>query len=554
MHKTFRSPTPARSSLPPVDFPERPFLGFGSCGQSYGSQIRTSNALNVGVGHRRSTSARSTSYFTWSPSGRASQASAQLSKPRDVGPSRAHEPRLRGRRSEYYTESHYQPAGQQPREGLDSPSREAPARENQKGVSQCGHEEAGSLDLRPPVTKTLQEHTDCIRGDVPRERSTELAKPPECRADQEIKGIVPPGMNTRSELEGKDDRNQQDCQHSFDEVLQDLIRIIPIDENTGSRMGGHLDESRIFSGPKANQPRESDDDVHAGSNAQEYQGNQLGPDVHSERSLQDESAAQRAPRPSKPQNSDISSSHIVQHNNRGQLTGGQPNPDNGHYPNVRGNAAMHGSAYPVAPMNAWTGYSPLYVAQADIERRKARERVTHDTNAEFGDPVNKDLEPLHNYGDLIWEHDPYEPQYQDLHEPELTYERPLHHIHGTHSEEQIEQSSRANLYILDGSIDNGEVTYKSWPDDGLVTGDSAGFRTQIHFEHSGAMPGFGARGHERLLYETPTLENYGRRESNSRTFAQRNSGAFATKRDENLGEEEGEDPALAGFWKANRLY
>ncbi|KAL8721756.1 MAG: hypothetical protein Q9181_007639 [Wetmoreana brouardii] len=61
------------SSLPPVDLPERPFLGFGSCGPGNNSPIVPIRA-SVSRGDdrvpsgRRSPSSRSTTYYTWSRS------------------------------------------------------------------------------------------------------------------------------------------------------------------------------------------------------------------------------------------------------------------------------------------------------------------------------------------------------------------------------------------------------------------------------------------------------------------------------------------------------
>ncbi len=62
-----------RSSLPPVDLPEKPFLGFGSCGPGHVSPVMLSratvpNEFNKLSPLRRSLSTRSTTYFTWSRS------------------------------------------------------------------------------------------------------------------------------------------------------------------------------------------------------------------------------------------------------------------------------------------------------------------------------------------------------------------------------------------------------------------------------------------------------------------------------------------------------
>ncbi|KAL8848612.1 MAG: hypothetical protein Q9221_006386 [Calogaya cf. arnoldii] len=62
-----------QSSLPPVDLPEKPFLGFGSCGPGHVSPVMPSrptipNDYNRLSPIRRSLSTRSTSYFTWSRS------------------------------------------------------------------------------------------------------------------------------------------------------------------------------------------------------------------------------------------------------------------------------------------------------------------------------------------------------------------------------------------------------------------------------------------------------------------------------------------------------
>ncbi|KAL8647040.1 MAG: hypothetical protein Q9226_006599, partial [Calogaya cf. arnoldii] len=62
-----------QSFLPPVDLPEKPFLGFGSCGPGHISPVMPSrptipNDYNRQSPIRRSLSTRSTSYFTWSRS------------------------------------------------------------------------------------------------------------------------------------------------------------------------------------------------------------------------------------------------------------------------------------------------------------------------------------------------------------------------------------------------------------------------------------------------------------------------------------------------------
>ncbi|KAL8862802.1 MAG: hypothetical protein Q9178_000744 [Gyalolechia marmorata] len=62
-----------QSSLPPVDLPEKPFLGFGSCGPGHVSPVMLSRATVSKDFNRlsppcRSLSTRSTTYFTWSRS------------------------------------------------------------------------------------------------------------------------------------------------------------------------------------------------------------------------------------------------------------------------------------------------------------------------------------------------------------------------------------------------------------------------------------------------------------------------------------------------------
>ncbi|KAI4281832.1 MAG: hypothetical protein L6R38_003386 [Xanthoria sp. 2 TBL-2021] len=62
-----------QSSLPPVDLPEKPFLGFGSCGPGHDSPVMPSrstipNDYNRLSPTHRSLSNRSTTYFTWSRS------------------------------------------------------------------------------------------------------------------------------------------------------------------------------------------------------------------------------------------------------------------------------------------------------------------------------------------------------------------------------------------------------------------------------------------------------------------------------------------------------
>lgn len=62
-----------QSSLPPVELPEKPFLGFGSCGPGHISPVMLSRAtVPNDFGRlsptRRSLSTRSTTYFTWSRS------------------------------------------------------------------------------------------------------------------------------------------------------------------------------------------------------------------------------------------------------------------------------------------------------------------------------------------------------------------------------------------------------------------------------------------------------------------------------------------------------
>ncbi|KAI4192933.1 MAG: hypothetical protein LQ350_008529 [Teloschistes chrysophthalmus] len=62
-----------RSSLPPVNLPEKPFLGFGSCGRRHDSPVLLSvtGAGNHVADPYRPPSGRSTTYFTWSRSSTA---------------------------------------------------------------------------------------------------------------------------------------------------------------------------------------------------------------------------------------------------------------------------------------------------------------------------------------------------------------------------------------------------------------------------------------------------------------------------------------------------
>ncbi|KAL9577718.1 MAG: hypothetical protein Q9212_006188 [Teloschistes hypoglaucus] len=68
-----RSEEIERSSLPPVDLPEKPFLGFGSCGPRHDSPVlfSVSEAGSHVTGPYRPPSGRSMRYFTWSRSGTA---------------------------------------------------------------------------------------------------------------------------------------------------------------------------------------------------------------------------------------------------------------------------------------------------------------------------------------------------------------------------------------------------------------------------------------------------------------------------------------------------
>ncbi|KAL8764557.1 MAG: hypothetical protein Q9194_006986, partial [Teloschistes cf. exilis] len=68
-----RSEELERPSLPPVDLPEKPFLGFGSCGPRHDSPVlySVSGAGGHVTGPYRLSSDRSTTYFTWSHSSTA---------------------------------------------------------------------------------------------------------------------------------------------------------------------------------------------------------------------------------------------------------------------------------------------------------------------------------------------------------------------------------------------------------------------------------------------------------------------------------------------------
>lgn len=56
-----------RSSLPPIDLPKKPFLGFGSCGPGHVSPVLSvSNAESRRSPSRRPSFNRSTTYYTWS--------------------------------------------------------------------------------------------------------------------------------------------------------------------------------------------------------------------------------------------------------------------------------------------------------------------------------------------------------------------------------------------------------------------------------------------------------------------------------------------------------
>ncbi|KAL8647061.1 MAG: hypothetical protein Q9210_005776 [Variospora velana] len=54
------------SSMPPIDLPGKPFLGFGSCGPGHVSPVALGDDFNQSIRLRRSSSNGSTSYATWS--------------------------------------------------------------------------------------------------------------------------------------------------------------------------------------------------------------------------------------------------------------------------------------------------------------------------------------------------------------------------------------------------------------------------------------------------------------------------------------------------------
>ncbi|KAL8689919.1 MAG: hypothetical protein Q9224_004529 [Gallowayella concinna] len=73
MHAVEKTKSHERSSLPPIELPEKPFLGFGSCGPGHVSPVvlRTntiSDDYKRRSPMRKSLSDRSTTYFTWSHS------------------------------------------------------------------------------------------------------------------------------------------------------------------------------------------------------------------------------------------------------------------------------------------------------------------------------------------------------------------------------------------------------------------------------------------------------------------------------------------------------
>ncbi|KAL8806669.1 MAG: hypothetical protein Q9182_001197 [Xanthomendoza sp. 2 TL-2023] len=107
-----------RSSLPPVELPEEPFAGFGSCGPGHVSPVMlqtntVSDEYNRLSPIRKSLSERSTTYFTWSRSSPSKYTAARLrcgnqaTPPEDHSSRLSKEPRLsRGcDRNNYHTPS-----------------------------------------------------------------------------------------------------------------------------------------------------------------------------------------------------------------------------------------------------------------------------------------------------------------------------------------------------------------------------------------------------------------------------------------------------------------
>ncbi|KAI4255300.1 MAG: hypothetical protein LQ352_002631 [Teloschistes flavicans] len=97
-----RSDELERPSLPPVDLPEKPFLGFGSCGPGHDSpalfKASVSGASSHVTGPHRPPSGRSTTCFTWSRSGTAE--TANLTRhPRHSDANDTSPPNLHGHRA-----------------------------------------------------------------------------------------------------------------------------------------------------------------------------------------------------------------------------------------------------------------------------------------------------------------------------------------------------------------------------------------------------------------------------------------------------------------------
>ncbi|KAL8876586.1 MAG: hypothetical protein Q9198_005246, partial [Flavoplaca austrocitrina] len=560
-----------RSSLPPVDLPEKPFLGFGSCGPGHVSPVvlpraTTPHHLDRLSPSRRSLSARSTAYFTWSrsspPRHIVSELQRQSRQPLDMNRPESYErPSIEARsqertspsRSDYPRDYEF---GRSATRGHDRPctaTKQKGSTDCHASVSENVHDQVSAgIDLgkiKPPELPEQQEKTHRTYAREDPQPSTA------CKTGIDLTSLL--ASQNRSELLGvvldlllgKASAQIADCRQGAERL-----------EIARSKGDDHPPAPAIA--PKGLTPQEAQvvhgaESAHAGSNLSNH------PELPA--------IARRLPDMQRSHTSSTNESKLAAPATRCDSQNPKATAENKKAPEpfhpLQHDQPLNRSSHRIESRpntsHAWTGYRNLYQDQIDMSSRTVSQGSLHKHSHQgiherHIQTENRAIQTLEEYRPKwVYRHQPYIFEEDPLHEPDLNYKYASKHGIGTltfclpqtlGAGDELYPNGQHNIYGVE------DETYREYkPGSPFEQTDHdlpAGYRQEEPGFSHGSEPSVFAGVRESWSAgqeeHFPSLGSYPWTDTQDRILGPLMQGYTGSV-------SEGNGPST-GFWKPNRLY
>ncbi|KAI4257499.1 MAG: hypothetical protein L6R42_005619 [Xanthoria sp. 1 TBL-2021] len=569
-----------QSSLPPVDLPEKPFLGFGSCGPGHVSPVMPSrstipNDYNRLLPTHWSLSDRSTTYFTWS---RSSPSRHTLSERQRQSRQTLAENRAEARRRQSMeVKSRERSSSSQSNSPKGYEVRRTPPSRHERPCKAM--KEHGSIDRHASVPESIHDlpnkisagadhtnvnspglleqqekiHEICARDDpLPPEArgtGTDLASLLASQNRSELLGAVLDLLMGKTSAHNANSRQSPKRSEIAGSKGEDYLAVPEVVPKSQMQYEAYIVHSRGLPHADSNLPLHPERPASARQIPDMQRARSSGSNK-SKKSTPTTNNHSRTPVAMSKTNKPPEPLHPSQHaqllDRPSLVTGSRPNTS-----------------------NAWTGYRNIYQEQFDMQTRtvsqgKNYEDAPQDSSKRRAQADSQASHPLdeESHPGWVYRHHPHVLEEDPLHEPYFDHRNPL--THETHTPEltlpetldamdELYPQQQYEPYGLDQKAHHDFVPE---PGDHLPfeqSGDGlpgAYLNEDAGVSHESEPPAFlGARGSWNLGQEErfPSWDPCQRPNTLDRTFESANHG------DKGDGGIEAKVP-LGGFWKPHRLY